>query len=268
MSFRRAFVEKTIPKAFAWLLLAFLFVPVLVVIPVSLTDRDYLSLPKDGLSMVHFQSLLNWRAGWMPSILTSLGIAVASSIVATAVSTAYAIGAWVYIGRWPSLLRVILLSPLIVPPIIYAVGMVRMWSKLSLLDTWIGVTIVHVVLAMPLAVLAIGTSLANLDPRLVQAARSLGARPPTIFAKVILPNILPGVFAGAVLAFISSWDEITVTLFITSRRIVTLPRQIWTSIADSVDPALAAIAAVMLIVTILGLLARMLFWDRRATSTH
>lgn len=264
----RTFLERTAPRILAWLLLAFLFLPILVVIPVSLTDRDYLSLPGDGLSLRHFQSLLNWRAGWMPSILTSLGIAVASSIAVTIVSTAFAIGAWVHAGRWPTALRLILLSPLIVPPIIYAVGMVRLWSRFGLLDSWIGVTIVHAVLSMPLAVLAIGASLANLDPRLVQAARSLGARPPTVFIKVILPNIMPGVLAGAVLAFITSWDEITVTLFITSRRIVTLPRKIWTSIADSVDPALAAIAVVMLAATVLGLLIRMLFWDRRTLPTR
>ena len=262
----RTLLERTLPKAAAWLILAFLFVPVLVVIPVALTDRDYLSLPAETISFQHFAALANWRAGWLPSILTSLGIALASSIVATAVAAAFAIGAWVYVGRWPSLLRVILLSPLIIPPIIYAVGMVRLWSKFGLLDTWLGVTIVHVILAMPLAVLAIGASLSNLDPRLVQAARSLGARPPTVFGKVILPNILPGTIAGAVLAFIVSWDEITVTLFITSRRLVTLPRKIWTSIADAVDPALAAIATVMLVATIVALILRMTVWERASRT--
>lgn len=259
----RYILEGLLPRVIAWVLLAFLFVPVLVVIPVALTDRDYLSLPQNGLSLEHFRSLLNWRAGWLPSIFTSLVIALASSVIATSVSTAYAIGAWVYVGRWPSILRVILLSPLIVPPVIYAVGMVRLWSKLSLLDTWVGVTIVHVVLAMPLAVLAIGASLSHLDPRLVQAARSLGARPLTVFGRVIVPNIIPGMFAGAILSFIVSWDEITVTLFITSRGIVTLPRKIWTSIADAVDPALAAIATLMLLITVLGLIIRMTLWDRR-----
>jgi len=258
----RRLAERWLPWGLAWLLLAFLFVPVLVVVPVALTTKDYLSLPSEGISFQHFAALANWRAGWLPSILTSLGIALASSIVATAVSAAFAIGAWVYVGRWPSILRIVLLSPLIVPPIIYAVGMVRLWSKLSLLDSWLGVTIVHVILAMPLAVLAIGASLSNLDPRLVQAARSLGARPATVFGKVILPNILPGTIAGAVLAFVVSWDEITVTLFITSRRLVTLPRKIWTSIADAVDPALAAIASAMLIVTILGLVLHMTVWKR------
>ena len=263
MSSRMSFFERTLPRLVAWLLLAFLFLPILVVIPVSLTDKSYLSLPDGAISFQHYASLLKWRAGWLPSIFTSIGIATASSILVTIIASAFAIGAWVHAGRWPNLLRLILLSPLIVPPIIYAVGMVRLWSRFGLLDTWIGVTIVHVILSMPLAVLVIGASLANLDPRLVQAARSLGARPPTVFARVILPNILPGVGAGAVLAFITSWDEITVTLFITSRHVVTLPRKIWTSIADAVDPALAAIAAVMLIVTVIALLLRMLVWDRR-----
>lgn len=259
----RHILESFLPRVLAWLLLAFLFVPVLVVIPVALTDRDYLSLPQDGLSLDHFRSLLDWRAGWLPAILTSFAIAILSSLIATAVATAYAIGAWVYVGRWPGILRVILLSPLIIPPVIYAVGMVRLWSRLSLLDSWVGVTIGHVVLALPLAVLAIGASLSNLDPRLVQAARSLGARPLTVFGGVIVPNIIPGMVAGGILAFIVSWDEITVTLFITSRRLVTLPRKIWTSIADAVDPALAAIATLMLVVTILALIIRMTLWDRR-----
>jgi putative spermidine/putrescine transport system permease protein len=108
----RHLLERALPKLFAWLLLAFLFVPVLVVIPVALTDRDYLSLPNNGISFDHFAALANWRAGWMASILTSLGIALASSVIATAVSAAFAIGAWVYVGRWPQVLRVILLSRL------------------------------------------------------------------------------------------------------------------------------------------------------------
>jgi putative spermidine/putrescine transport system permease protein len=258
----RRLVQIGLPKFFAWVLLAFLFVPILVVIPVSLTDRDYLSLPQDGVSLSHYASLLDWRAGWLASMGTSLMIALVSSLLATTVAAAFAIGAWVYVGRWPSMLRVVLLSPLIVPPIIYAVGMMKLWSRFGLLDSWIGVTIVHVMLAIPLAVLAIGASLSNLDPRMVQAARSLGARPPTIFLRVIVPNLASGIGAGAVLAFITSWDEITVTLFITGRHIVTLPRRIWTSIADSVDPALAAIASVLLLVTLLALLVRVLFFDR------
>jgi putative spermidine/putrescine transport system permease protein len=239
----------------AWVLLAFLFLPVLVVVPVALTDREYLSLPQHALSLRHFASLLDWDSGWLPSMLTSLAIALIASAVSVSAAAAYAMGAWSLGGWWPSLSRVMLLSPLIVPPIIYAVGIFKLWAWLDLLDSYTGVAIVHIVLCLPFSILAIGASLSHLDPRLIQAARSLGARPPTVFLRVVLPGILPGVAAGAVFSFITSWDEITVTLFITSRHVVTLPRRIWTSIADSVDPALAAVATVALALTVIALIA-------------
>jgi putative spermidine/putrescine transport system permease protein len=253
------------PRWLAWLLLAFLFVPILVVVPISLTDRDYLSLPEAGLSLRHYASLLDWRAGWLSSMLTSLVIALVASAISIALAAAFAIGAWSIDGWWPSLVRVVLLAPLVVPPIVYAVGIFRMWARFGLLDTYLGVIIVHVVLCLPFAVLAVGASLANLDPRILQAARSLGARPATVFLRVVLPNIKPGLAAGALFAFITSWDEITVTLFITSRAVVTLPRRIWTSIEDSIDPALAAIASVMLAVTVLALVSRLAWFDRPAS---
>jgi putative spermidine/putrescine transport system permease protein len=242
-------------RAIAWALLGFLFLPVLVVVPVALTDREYLSLPEHALSLRHFASLLDWDTGWLPSMLVSFAIALIASAVSVAAASAYAMGAWSLKGWWPSLTRVMLLSPFIVPPIIYAVGIFKLWAWLDLLDSYTGVTIVHIVLALPFSVLAIGASLSHLDPRLIQAARSLGARPPTVFLKVVLPGILPGVAAGAIFSFITSWDEITVTLFITSRHVVTLPRRIWTSIADSVDPALAAVASAALAVTVIVLVA-------------
>jgi putative spermidine/putrescine transport system permease protein len=257
----------TLPRAAAWCLLGFLFLPLLVVIPVALTDRDYLSLPQNGVSFDHFAALVDWQNGWLPSMLTSAGIALACSVLATTLGVTFTVGAWAAGGGWPSFMRIILLSPIIVPPIIYAVGMVRLWARLSLLDSYTGVIIVHVVLALPLVVLAVGASLANLDQRLLQAARSLGARPLRVFATVILPNIASGIAAGALLAFVISWDEITVTLFITARAVVTLPRRIWTSIEDAVDPALAAIATVLLLTTIFILVARALSEGRSGKKT-
>ncbi len=261
-------LERIVPKVLTWGLLLFLFLPMLVVIPVGFTDRSYLSMPRDAWSLQHFESLLDMRDGWIPSILSSLVLGLITALLTTAVAAAFCMGAWLRAGRWPSLLRVLLLSPLIVPPIIYAVGMVRLWSSLSLLDTWAGTAIVHMTLAMPMAVLAISAALSNLDPQLVRAGRSLGARPGTIVRHVILPNIRAGLAASAVLSFIVSWDEITVPLFITSRNIVTLPRRIWTSINDNVDPAIASIATLMLAVTVVGLLIRMLWWDRRAAPPN
>jgi putative spermidine/putrescine transport system permease protein len=245
-----------------WILLLFLFLPVLVVIPVSITDKSYLSLPVDGISFEHYASLADPARGWVPSFRNSAMAAAATAVIATAIAAAFAVGAWIRAGWWPSSVRLLMLSPLIVPPIIYAVGVVRVLSSMSMLDTFWGVLIVHVVLSLPMAFLAIAASLSNLDARMVMAARSLGARPMTIFGRVILPNIAPGLAAGAFLAFITSWDEITVTLFITARHFVTLPRRIYTSITDSIDPALAAIAAVLLIATMAVLITQSLFAGR------
>ena len=254
--------------AVVWVFLLFLFLPVLVVIPVSVTDKSYLSLPVDGISLEHYASLADPARGWVPSFRNSILAAVATSIIATAIAAAFAVGAWIRAGWWPSTIRLLMLSPLIVPPIIYAVGVVRVLSKVSMLDTFWGVLVVHVVLSLPMAFLAIAASLSNLDNRIVTAARSLGARPATIFGRVILPNIAPGLAAGAFLAFITSWDEITVTLFITARRFVTLPRRIYTSITDSIDPALAAIAAVLLIATMAVLIGQSLLSSgRRRTGS-
>ncbi|WP_414899475.1 ABC transporter permease [Rhizobium cremeum] len=237
------------------LMLAFLILPVLVVIPVALTDRDYLSLPEHGLSLRHFLSVFDWDAGWLPSMLTSLAIGLVASFFATVLGTAYAVGAWSLNGWWPSTTRMLILSPIIIPPIIYAVGIFKLWARLHMLDTVIGVVIVHIILCLPFVILAMGSTLSNLDPRMVQAARSLGARPGTVFFRIVAPHIWPGVLSAAIFAFITSWDEITVTLFITSRTVITLPRRIWTSIADNVDPALAAVASLMLIVVSLGIIA-------------
>ena len=178
--------------AIVWLMLLFLFLPVLVVIPVSITDKSYLSLPVDGTSFEHYASLADPARGWIPSFRNSIIAAIATSIIATAIAAAFAVGAWIRSGWWPSSVRLLMLSPLIVPPIIYAVGVVRVLSKMSMLDTFWGVLVVHVVLSLPMAFLAIAASLSNLDNRMVTAARSLGARPMTIFGRVILPNIAPG----------------------------------------------------------------------------
>ena len=255
----RAKTRTRLGLCLTWLCLLFLFLPMLVVIPVSVTDKAYLSLPTDGMSWQHYQGLLDPEKGWTTSFLNSLATAICAAILATALAATFAIGAWIRSGWWPSTIRVLMLSPLIVPPIIYAVGMVKLLSRLSMLDSFLGVLIVHVILALPMAFLSIVASLSNLDNRMVMAARNLGARPATIYTGVILPNILPGLAAAGFLSFITSWDEITVTLFITARRFVTLPRRIFTSIADNIDPALAAIASVLLVVTTAALVAKLFF---------
>jgi putative spermidine/putrescine transport system permease protein len=154
-----------------------------------------------------------------------------------------------------------MLVPLIVPSIVYALGYYRMWIDLRLLDTFTGVILVHVVTGLPYVVITVSTSLANFDPRLEQAARNLGASMGQTLRMVIVPCIMPGILSGAIFAFVHSWDEIVVLLFITSRRLYLLPRAMWAGINENVDPTIAAVATVLMLATLGGLLAeRLLRW--------
>lgn len=242
----------------------FLLLPILVVVPISLTPLDYLSLPEGGVSLRHYESLAG-DPDWSAAIGTSLSVALISAACAVLLGTGFAIGVWQHRSASTTALRLMLFAPMIVPPIIYGVGIFRLWAELGLLDSYPGLLVVHTILGLPFVVMTVGTSLATLDRRMEQAARSLGARPRQIVLRVVLPNIVPGMAAGALFAFVGSWDEVVVTLMTTSRRLVTLQRKIWQGVVDSVDPRIAAVGTLLILVTIgLLLLERVLAGMRRS----
>jgi putative spermidine/putrescine transport system permease protein len=241
----------------------FLIMPLLVVLPMSLTPQSFLSLPTDGVSLQHYAGL--WTdAGWSDAVTTSFAIAALSAAVALILGTAFAVAAWHLPGRTTTLLNLMLYGPMIVPPVIYGVGIFRLWADLGMLDTFAGVLVVHVVLGLPFVIVTIGTTLATLDRRMAQAARSLGASPLQAIRRVILPNIVPGMLAGGLFAFVASWDEVVVTLMITSRRLTTLQRQIWQGIVDAVDPRVAAVGTLLILLTVGVLVAERLLARRSA----
>ncbi|MFI5024898.1 MAG: ABC transporter permease [Alphaproteobacteria bacterium] len=248
-------------KSLGWAVVLFLVLPVTVVVPVSLTDQRFLSLPSEHLSLQYYVKLFT-SAAWLSSIGQSFVIAVASTALAVTVGTLAAIGCWRVNTRATEVVRVLMLVPLIVPTIVYALGIYRLWISLRMLDTYTGVILAHGVTAIPYVVITVSTALANFDARLEQAARNLGASVGQALRRVILPNILPGVVSGAIFAFIHSWDELVIVLFIASRTIFTLPRRIWDGINDNIDPTMAAVAVVLILVT-LALLALDLAFLRR-----
>lgn len=249
-------ISGTIVLGLGWLGLLFLVAPLSVVIPVSLTPERYLSFPSDGISFQHYVKLVQ-DLRWSQSIVTSLIIALLTTIFATLVGTLCAIGLWRLSSRLTQYLRLIIMAPLIVPPIVHALAFYRLWIDLDWLDTLHGVIIAHTVICIPLVVITVSTSLSGFDRRLENAARSLGAPPLLTLRRIILPNILPGVFSGAAFAFITSWDEVVVVLFITSRQVSTLPLVIWSSLTERVDPAVAAVSTVMIAVTLAVVLVRL-----------
>lgn len=232
----------------AWLAASFLLAPILVVIPISLTPERYLSLPTTSISFRHYGNLA-MDGRWSKSIGDSLVVGLGATALATVLGVAFALGAWRLGVPLARRLRLLLLAPIIVPPIVHAVAFYRAWAALGLLDTYIGLILIHAMKGLPFVVLTVAGTLANVDPRLEQAARSLGATPRQAMGWVVLPQVRAGVIAGAAFAFITSWDETIVALFVTSRAVTTLPRRIWEGLADNIDPAIAALGTVMIVLT-------------------
>lgn len=242
--------------ACGWLGLIFLLAPLAVVFPVSLTPERYLSMPTTGISFQHYAKLVT-DLRWSHSILTSLAIAALTTVFATLFGTLCAIGLWRLNSRLTRYLRVMILAPLIVPPIVHALAFYRTWIDLNWLDTLMGVVVAHTVVCIPLVLITVSTSLSGFDRRLEQAARSLGASPFTVLRRIVVPNIAPGILSGAAFSFVTSWDEVVAVLFLTSRKVVTLPIVIWNSLTERVDPAVAAVSAVMILATLVAVAIRL-----------
>ena len=264
MSRNRQSREFRVALALAGLVLLFLVLPLLVILPVSVTPHRYLSLPDGDWSLRHYADLI-LDAGWRDSARDSLIVAFAASALAVLLGTACAIGCWRLSTRTTEAIRYLMLAPMIVPPIVHAIGMYRVWAEFGLLDTYTGLILAHAMKGIPFVVISVSAALANLDPRLEQAARNLGAAPFAAVRHVILPNIRPGLLAGWVFAFAISWDEIVVALFLTSRAVYTLPRKIWDGIQDNISPSVASAGVVLIAATGLAVGAKML-WDRRRRS--
>jgi putative spermidine/putrescine transport system permease protein len=245
-----------IGRGLAWITALYLVLPILIIVPVALTDQRFLSLPKDGLSLQHFQTVLT-SPEWLGSIWQSFTIAVAATVLSVVAGTLCAIGCWRISRRATDLVRLLMLLPLIIPSIVYAIGLYRYFGPLDLLDRFLGVVIAHGVTGIPYVVITVSTALASFDPRLEQAARGMGASLTQTLRWVILPRIAPGIFSGAIFAFIHSWDELVMVLFIASRDVFTLPRRIWDGINENLDPAMAAVAVLLVVFTLLLLVVDM-----------
>jgi putative spermidine/putrescine transport system permease protein len=242
----------------------FLLLPLLAVVPISFTPSRFLTMPSGSLSLVHYRALIE-NPDWARSLLLSVRIGVLTSLVATCLALAFSLGIWMFQPRFSALLVGFVLLPMIVPPVVSAMTLYFLLTGLSQVsnavgyDSWIGVTLAHVVMTVPFAVVLILVALAQVDRRIDLAARGLGATVAQRAFGIILPNIRFGVLTAALLVFVLSWEEIGVTLFITSVDTITLPRLMWMGVRDNVDPAIAAISVVLIVITTLALIGRMVF---------
>lgn len=244
----------------AWIAVLFLLLPIAVVVPVSFTPQRYLSLPGAELSLRHYKVLLA-DPQWLRSIMDSLIVGLSATTLAVLLGTMCAVGCWRISSRVSEIIRLIMLAPMIVPAIVHALGFYQAWVQFGLIDTYAGLIAAHTMKGLPYVVISVSAALANVDLKLEQAARSLGASLAQTLRRVIIPAAMPGVLAGAVFAFVTSWDELVVNLFITSRNVYTLPRKIWDGIHDNINPSVAAVATLLILITLIAMLVRQ--WQQR-----
>ncbi len=230
------------------LVVFFLMVPTLVVIPMSFTASNALTFPPEGFSTRWYEKMLT-DPQWSTGFVNSAQVASLTAVLATVLGTLAALGT--VRGRFPgrTAVNALILSPLIVPVIIIAIGMFSLFVRWKIAGSIVGLVLAHTALAVPFVVINVATSLRTIDRNLELAAMNLGADPARTFFRITLPMILPGVFAGALFAFITSWDEVVVSIFLTTARFRTLPVEMWEQVRQVVDPTVAAVSTTLLLVT-------------------
>jgi putative spermidine/putrescine transport system permease protein len=235
---------------FCGLVFFFLIAPILVIIPLSFSSEPWFTYPLPGLSLRWYDDFF-FSDRWQIAIKNSLIVGVASTILATSLGTLAALG--LSRGNVPfrGLVMSILISPMVVPVVITAVAMYFAYASVGLNNTYLGLILAHTVLATPFVVITVTATLTGFDRSLLRAAASLGASPATTFRKVTLPLIAPGVISGALFAFVTSWDEVVVALFLSSPEQRTLPRQMFSGIREQISPTITAAATFLVLLAVL-----------------
>lgn len=244
---------------FTVLVIAWLIVPTLIIVPMSFNEQRSFNFPPQGFSWQWYENFFT-NPVWLAALGNSVAIAVVSAVVATILGVLASLGLMRLRPRVRGVFENLFLAPMIVPGIVLAIGLYSLYLRLQSttgflwLGTVQGFVFAHVVIAFPLVVTNVMASLQGMDVRLEQAASSLGATRSTTFFTVTLPLILPGVTAGALFAFVTSFDEIILSLFIQTPTLQTLPVMLFNSVRQSNDPTVAAVAVVTMLVSLIILL--------------
>ena len=270
-------------RAWAWayrvicgLILLFLIAPILIVIPLSFNAEPYftftdkmLALDPEGYSLRWYDTLFTFgmqapdgvrdggwwadawnNAHWIRAAKNSIIIGFFSTLLATALGTLAALGLSRPEMPFRSAVMAILISPMIVPIIITATGLFFFYSWTGLAGSYVGVIMAHATLGIPFVIITVTATLVGFDHSLTRAAASLGASPTTAFFRITMPLILPGVISGALFAFVTSFDEVVVVLFVAAHDQQTIPRQMWNGIREQISPAILAVATILVVVSI------------------
>ncbi len=243
-------------KMICGLIFFFLIAPIIVVIPLSFNAQDFftftpemLRLDPAGYSLKHYDDFFN-NADWTTPLWNSLKIAPMATILSVGFGTLAAIGLSQSHVPFRRAIMAILISPMIVPLIISAAGMYFFYSRIGLQGTYWGVVLAHAALGIPFVIITVTATLVGFDRSLTRAAANMGADPVTTFFRVQMPLILPGVISGGLFAFITSFDEVVVVLFVGSAGQKTLPWQMFIGLREQISPTILAVATVLVVISV------------------
>lgn len=236
--------------AVAGLILLFLILPSLIVMPLSFSADRYLTFPPSGWSTRWYEAYFG-AIEWWDATRTSFIAAFLTTLVATALGTLAAYGLHTSGSRWSRALYVGFMLPLIIPGILVAIGVFLLYANFGLNNSMLGIVLAHSVMAIPLVVITVASSLKSFDMNLEMAARSLGASRAWAFLTITLPQIKIAVVSGALLAFITSLDEVAISLFIAGGENATLTRRMFNALRDEIDPTIAAISTLLIVISVL-----------------
>jgi len=239
------------------LIFLYLIFPILVILPLSFNAQDFFTFTKEmlafdpaGYSNKHYLDFFT-NTAWQSALKNSFTIAPAATLLAITFGTLAAVGLSQPHVPFRGVIMATLISPMIVPLIISAAGMYFFYSRIGLQGTYFGVVLAHAALGTPFVIITVTATLVGFDKSLIRASANLGAGPVRTFFKVQMPLILPGVISGALFAFITSFDEVVVVLFLGSAAQKTLPWQMFIGLREQISPTILAVASLMVLISIM-----------------
>lgn len=228
----------------AVLVYAYLVMPSLIVIPISFSSGSDISFPPTTYSLALYEEFFTTNT-WMAPVFQSLKIASITCIVVivAAVPAAYALVRLEFPGK--QLVTLLMMSPVLVPVIVLALGMYLYFSRLGATGTTLALVLAHSVYVIPFVIVTVGAGIKQLDPAIEFAATIMGANRRTLFFRVVLPQLIPSIVSGALFAFLISFDEVVIAWFLTSAQTTTLPVRMYSSIHWGVSPVIAAVSTLL-----------------------
>ena len=246
---------------FSFAVLFFLILPIVVIVPLSFNVEPFFSFTEGMLRLDPSAYSLRWyreildNPNWMLAIRNSFVIGIAATLIATVLGTLAAVGMTSRYMPFKNLIMAVMLAPMIVPLIIMAAGMFFFYTRYNIAGTYAGIIMAHAALGIPFVMISVMATLSGFDRALYQAGLSMGASPVRAFMDITVPLIRPGVISGALFAFVTSFDEVVIVIFLAGPGQRTIPRQMFSGLREQINPTILAVATLLILVSVLFLIS-------------